>query len=671
MSIKFSDLPLNEKILKAIAAKGYTSPTPVQEKSIPEILAGKDVVACAPTGTGKTAAFVLPSLHYLCENKPNKKPQILILTPTRELASQITKAASVYGTFLKYHIVSLVGGMSYDNQIRELKRGADIIVATPGRLIDHIEQKLVDLAHVQMFVLDEADRMLDMGFIEDVEYIAKLIPQKRQTLLFSATLDNNLARIVKHLLKNPVRVELSTEISASPLIKQELYKTGTAQHKNQLLKKFLNEGNIFKAIVFSATKINADKLANFLRDQGFAAEALHGDLRQNVRNRTLDKLRSGRIQVLVATDVAARGIDISDITHVFNYDLPRFCEDYVHRIGRTGRAGKTGIAISFVSPADAKHVQRIERFIGQKLKFVHHAENPAYAANDTLTVKGERKSYDDEPAGKISMKKPKRQVDRREFASSEKRGSSDRRPAKRVDDREFARSPKRRDDRDEGFGEKRSSFRGNRRDDERSSDRDYVPSKRRGNDSEMRSESGADKNRDGYKSRTDDRSDSRRPAPRRRDSEDRYASSSDSPRGRRSEGSRDSSRSDSPRGRRSEGSRDGARSEGSRSPRRSEGSRDSSRSDSPRGRRSEGSRDGARSEGARSPRRSEGSRDGARSEGARGARRSEGGRSDSPRGGKRASSSSSRTSSRSSSDRAGSSSRRSIEKPAKRRSADR
>lgn len=371
--VSFAQLNLDSNIYKAIEACGYTQPTPIQAQSIPDILLGKDLVASAQTGTGKTAAFVLPALQRL-SREPSKKTRVLILTPTRELANQIMKAASLYGKFLRFNIVSLVGGMPYHNQIKDLARGADIIVATPGRLMDHMEQKRVDLSGIEMLVLDEADRMLDMGFIDDVNYIAKLTPGNRQTLLFSATVDKQLSTIVKHLLKNPIRIDLSSEKIASPQIKQELYKANNAQHKMRLLKHFLVDGNIYKAIIFSATKIMADKLANQLKDDGFTAASLHGDLKQNVRNRTIEQLRRGKIQYLVATDVAARGIDISDITHVFNFDMPRFCEDYVHRIGRTGRAGKEGIAISFVMPTDLRHLQRIERYIGQRLKLINHVD---------------------------------------------------------------------------------------------------------------------------------------------------------------------------------------------------------------------------------------------------------------------------------------------------------
>lgn len=385
--MKFTQLALDPAIQKAIQKCGYTQPTPVQEQSIPHVLAGKDVVACAQTGTGKTAAFVLPALNLLSQKGHAKHARILILTPTRELATQITKAASQYGQFMRYNIVSLVGGMPYERQLRDLKRGADIIVATPGRLMDHMQNHRLDLSKIDTLVLDEADRMLDMGFIEDVEYIAQQTPQSRQTLLFSATLDKNILQVVRKLLNKPEFIDLSKKNLSSPNIKQTMYRAKNMHHKSRMLRHFLNDENIYKAIIFSATKMHADRLAEELRSDGFAAAALHGDLRQNVRNRTIDKLRRGKIQFLIATDVAARGIDISDVTHVINYDLPKFCEDYVHRIGRTGRAGKSGEAISFCTSADMKHLKRIERYIGKHLNvqqdnFAHGAQTNERSDSD-------------------------------------------------------------------------------------------------------------------------------------------------------------------------------------------------------------------------------------------------------------------------------------------------
>lgn len=366
----FSEMNLDPSIIKAIEACGYTTPTPVQLQAIPKVLRGEDLIACAPTGTGKTAAFVLPALNRLCGAQDVRKPRVLVLTPTRELATQITQAAAKYGKFIRFNMASLVGGMPYRQQLRDLSRSVDMIVATPGRLLDHMENRRIDLSGIEMLVLDEADRMLDMGFIDDVQAISKATPSNRQTLLFSATVDGKLGQIVKDLLKNPARVDLSQEHMSPAQIKQELYLTDSAQHKARLLQHFLDNGNIFKGIIFTATKIGADKLANELDRQGYASAALHGDLKQSQRNRTIEQMRRGKIQFLVATDVAARGIDISDMTHVINYDLPRFCEDYVHRIGRTGRAGKTGIAISFALQSDSIHVKRIEKYIGENLNIL-------------------------------------------------------------------------------------------------------------------------------------------------------------------------------------------------------------------------------------------------------------------------------------------------------------
>lgn len=364
----FTQMNLDAAVAKAIVACGYKTPTPVQQRAIPEILDGKDVVACAQTGTGKTAAFVLPALSRLNSKQNVRKPRVLVLTPTRELASQITTAASQYGKFLRFRMASLVGGMSYRHQIRDLSRSVDMIIATPGRLLDHMENRRVDLSEIEMLVLDEADRMLDMGFVDDVLAIASATPKSRQTLLFSATVDNRLNGVIKKILKSPLHIDLSKEKISPSQITQELYYSDNPHHKSRLLQHFLTNTNIFKAIIFSATKIGADRLAHELCDQGFLAAPLHGDLKQSLRNRTIEQLRRGKIQFLVATDVAARGIDIADMTHVINYDLPRFCEDYVHRIGRTGRAGKSGVAISFALPSDRKHVTRIEHYIGARFK---------------------------------------------------------------------------------------------------------------------------------------------------------------------------------------------------------------------------------------------------------------------------------------------------------------
>lgn len=367
--MSFENLNLNSNITKALSQCGYSIPTPIQLSSIPAILTGKDLVASAQTGTGKTAAFLLPTLHRISLTKPRSKPRVLILTPTRELAAQITQGVGKYGKFSNCNIVSLVGGMPYRQQLRLLSRPVDIIVATPGRLLDHMKSRKVDLSALEVLILDEADRMLDMGFIDDVKEITKATPNTRQTLFFSATINDKLSQFIKAFLKDPIKIDLSEKNLSPTLINQKIYLADNVQHKMRLLKHFLENERVYKGIIFSATKINADNLANQLSKQGFEAAALHGDLKQNVRNKTIEKLRRGKIQFLIATDVASRGIDIQDITHVINYDIPRFSEDYVHRIGRTGRAGKAGEAISFILPLERHHLKKIERFVGHKLEF--------------------------------------------------------------------------------------------------------------------------------------------------------------------------------------------------------------------------------------------------------------------------------------------------------------
>lgn len=365
----FAQFNLHPAILKALQHCGYQDPTPVQERSIPDILNGKDVVASAQTGTGKTASFVLPALQLLTQKKASSSPRILILAPTRELANQITQAIITYAKFIQCKVISLVGGMSYREQQRGLSRSIDIIVATPGRLLDHLRHGRVNLSHIEMLVLDEADRMLDMGFIDDVQEIANKTPRSRQTLLFSATIDRNLTELTQKLLKKPLRIDLSQHRIYANAIKQEIYLVDNSQHKKRLLVHLLENAPIYKAIIFLSTKIHAHDLAKYLCKLNYKAAALHGDLKQNVRNKNIEYLRCNKIQYLVATDVAARGIDINDITHVINYDLPKFSEDYVHRIGRTGRAGKSGIAISFAAPFDNLHLKKIERFTKQLFDF--------------------------------------------------------------------------------------------------------------------------------------------------------------------------------------------------------------------------------------------------------------------------------------------------------------
>ena len=368
--MSFEDLNLHTSILKAVHEAGYTTPTPIQQQAIPELIAGQDVMACAQTGTGKTAAFMLPALHLLATPAQIRcrGPRILVLTPTRELALQVSDAAKKYGKFLpRINVVSILGGMPYPLQNKLLSQPVDILVATPGRLIDHIQRGRIDFRRLQMLVLDEADRMLDMGFIDDVETIAAATPNTRQTLLFSATLDNAIDKVAAKLLKLPKRIQVASHKTKLENIEQRLHYADDMSHKNRLLDHVLRDEKLKQAIVFTATKRDADTLADNLHAQGFAAAALHGDMNQRERNRTLTRLRNGGLRVLVATDVAARGIDIAAITHVINFDLPKFAEDYVHRIGRTGRAGAAGVAVSFASIKDSIHLSKIELYTGQRI----------------------------------------------------------------------------------------------------------------------------------------------------------------------------------------------------------------------------------------------------------------------------------------------------------------
>ncbi|SFU51941.1 Superfamily II DNA and RNA helicase [Nitrosomonas eutropha] len=393
--MSFENLNLHPAIVKAVLAAGYTSPTPIQQQAIPELIAGHDVMASAQTGTGKTAAFMLPALHRLATpaQTHGRGPRILVLTPTRELALQVSEAASKYGKFLpRVNVVSILGGMPYPLQNKLLSQVVDVLVATPGRLIDHIERGRIDFSRLEMLVLDEADRMLDMGFIHDVERIASSTPTNRQTLLFSATLDTAIEKIAARLLKTPKRIQIASQHAKLDHIEQRMHYVDDLTHKNRLLDHLLRDTTIKQAIVFTATKRDADSLADNLSAQGHKAAAMHGDMTQRERTRTLTGLRQGRLKILVATDVAARGIDIADITHVINFDLPKFAEDYVHRIGRTGRAGASGIAVSFASGKDGIHLKRIERFTGNHFEFqvvpgMEPRTKPRFSRNDDKSGK--------------------------------------------------------------------------------------------------------------------------------------------------------------------------------------------------------------------------------------------------------------------------------------------
>ncbi|MDD4929890.1 MAG: DEAD/DEAH box helicase [Gallionella sp.] len=366
----FEELNLNALILKAITESGYTEPTPIQEQAIPEVIAGHDLMASAQTGSGKTAAFILPALNRLAtpSTMPGKGPRVLVLTPTRELAQQVCDAATKYGKNMRFKIISILGGMPYPVQNRLLSGQVDILVATPGRLIDHLERGRIDFSRLEMLILDEADRMLDMGFVDDVERIAAATPATRQTLLFSATLEGVVGNLASRLLKSPKRINVSAAKDKHENIEQRMMFADDVAHKNKMLSHLLTDTEVNQALVFTATKRDADGLADQLSAQGHSVAALHGDMSQRERNRTLLNMRNGNVRILVATDVAARGLDVRGISHVINFDLPKFAEDYVHRIGRTGRGGSSGIAISFASNRDAQLLKRIERYTEQSIK---------------------------------------------------------------------------------------------------------------------------------------------------------------------------------------------------------------------------------------------------------------------------------------------------------------
>ncbi len=367
--MSFSQLGLSAPLLKALEQVGYKTPSPIQEKSIPPLLEGRDLLGCAQTGTGKTAAFALPLLQLLSK-KPTSgrlRPiRALVLTPTRELAAQIQENFRDYGRNLRQRSVVIFGGVGQRAQVDALSRGVDILVATPGRLLDLVGQGHIKLGKLEYFVLDEADRMLDMGFIHDIRRVIKLLPEKRQTLFFSATMPQEIQGLADSLLTDPVKVTVNPVSSTVDIIRQEVAFTQKAD-KRELLLWLLRGHNISSALVFTRTKHLADRVAKFLKQKGVSAEALHGDKSQGARLQALGAFKSGKCRVLVATDIAARGIDVDGISHVFNFDLPDMPETYVHRIGRTGRAGREGIAVSFCTPEDMPLLVGIQKLIKKEL----------------------------------------------------------------------------------------------------------------------------------------------------------------------------------------------------------------------------------------------------------------------------------------------------------------
>src|SRR5271155_1573352 len=397
--MSFSHLGLSEKVLSAVAATGYKIPTPIQDQAIPHVLARRDVLGIAQTGTGKTAAFVLPMLCRLEQGRARARmPRTLILEPTRELAAQVEESFVKYGKNHKLNVALLIGGVSFGDQETKIMRGADVLIATPGRLLDFAERGKLLLTGIEILVIDEADRMLDMGFIPDIERICKLVPFTRQTLFFSATMPPEITRLTEAFLHNPVRVEVSRPASTAINTSQTLVRSGaTPEEKRQTLRRLIRGAENFKnAIIFCNRKRDVQVVYRSLEKHGFSVGALHGDLDQRARMAALDAFRNDQVQLLVCSDVAARGLDITDVSHVINYDAPHHSEDYVHRIGRTGRAGKSGAALTIVTRADARSIEEIEKLIARKIDYAPDPEGPAEADLEEAPARksrGEERSH--------------------------------------------------------------------------------------------------------------------------------------------------------------------------------------------------------------------------------------------------------------------------------------
>lgn len=396
--MSFNELGLIEPILQALTAEGYTNPTPIQEQAIPIILSGRDLLGCAQTGTGKTAAFAIPMLQLLSD--PKRQPtrgqtpiRALILTPTRELAIQIDESFGAYGHNLRLKHTVIFGGVSQHSQVNTLRSGVDVLIATPGRLLDLMNQRFINLNSVEFFVLDEADRMLDMGFVHDVKKVIAKLPEQRQSLFFSATMPPEITKLADTILTRPARVEVTPVSSTAETVKQELYYVDK-DDKRKLLALLLEDKSMETALVFTRTKHGADKVVKDLLKVGITAEAIHGNKSQNARQRALTNFKSRQTRVLVATDIAARGIDIDELSHVINYELPNIPETYVHRIGRTGRAGNNGIALSFCEPEEQEYLRDINKLITKQIPVVkdhpYHISNMVYMPAPKMQQRGQR-----------------------------------------------------------------------------------------------------------------------------------------------------------------------------------------------------------------------------------------------------------------------------------------
>jgi len=417
--MSFSHLGLSDKVLGAIESAGYKTPTPIQDQAIPHVLARRDVLGIAQTGTGKTAAFVLPMLTMLEQGRARARmPRTLILEPTRELAAQVAEQFEKYGKNHKLNVALIIGGVSFGDQDTKLLRGVDVLIATPGRLLDHSERGRLLLSGCELLIIDEADRMLDMGFIPDIERIGKLVPFTRQTLFFTATMPPEIQRIADTFLHNPVRVEVSRPATAATTINQLKVATGRdPAEKRETLRRLLRSDDSFRnAIIFCNRKREVALLHRSLVRHKFNAVALHGDLDQSARTAALDAFRSGEAKLLIASDVAARGLDIPDVSHVFNFDVPHHADDYIHRIGRTGRAGKSGVAISIVAPMDSKSIDAIEKLTGQTIPWM---DKPA----------GAPETDGAEAAPRPARSEPRERGERTERPHARGRGGNRRPPA--------------------------------------------------------------------------------------------------------------------------------------------------------------------------------------------------------------------------------------------------
>ena len=450
----FDQLKLIEPIMKALNATWYTIPTPIQAKSIPVILEGHDLFGCAQTGTGKTASFAIPTLQMLYNSKKakgdNGKIKALILTPTRELAIQIGESFTTYGKFMDVTHTVIFGGVGQSPQVKAIRKGVDVVIATPGRLLDLINQKHVNLGNLEMFILDEADRMLDMGFINDIKKILTKLPNKRQSLFFSATMPAEILKLAHTILKNPLNVAVTPVSSTVKLVQQSLYYVDKAD-KRDLLVHLLKDTGIESALVFTRTKHGADKVTQVLAKAGIAASAIHGNKSQSARQNALQNLKSKKIRVLVATDIAARGIDINELSHVFIYDIPTEPETYVHRIGRTGRAGSTGVAIAFCDNDEKKYLKDIIRVINQDIPVVEdHPYKPTKNAGAEYRKPTPKNLADRRPRAphsEIGRPQPRSQTSR----------SADRTPADRGGQRSYA--PRTQSDRPTTTGRPRAEWR--------------------------------------------------------------------------------------------------------------------------------------------------------------------------------------------------------------------